>query len=92
MANSINGRQWVLDMNQVPVKTGRAWVTGMRWRDYGAASDEVQVFDGIRNVMVAHFKGRSDLAPVETVYTHPQQIQSFSLPVITSGKLEVFVY
>lgn len=93
MANSIQGRPWVLDMNSgsIPIKSGRTWVAGYRYRNYMTAGHQAIVKDGVTGVTVETLKGTSDLAPVNVFFVEPQIVQSISLPQIDSGVLEIFI-
>lgn len=90
MANSINGRPWVLDTTGL-IKSGRTWTTGFVLRGYAAAGDQAIIKDAVRNVTVCILTGNADLRPVGELWMWPQQIQNLTLDTLTSGQVEVIV-
>ena len=90
MANSINGRPWILDTASAnPVKTGRTWCLGFVFFDYTAEGDQAIIKDLVRNVEVCKLVGDASLQPVSEVWFKPQQIQSLALTTLGSGKVRV---
>ena len=90
MANSINGRPWVLDTAGL-IKSGRTWTTGFVFRGYAAQGDTAEITDAVRGVVVCKLTGNSDLSPEGEAWIHPQQIQDLTLTLSAGGIVEVIV-